>query len=1128
MNRAIILLLLAVISFGQIPEVIDYQGKLTNASGVGIEGTLDMTFRLYPTLAGGTAIWSEVHSGADIVTIEKGLFSVELGSITPFDTMAFADQYFLEIEIDGDIMAPRQPLNTAAYAMRAKFADAVTGGMSLETVLLEGNSTGGTAITDDTDNEVDIADNLRLTDGNTLSVDNIGAEGTDDNINLMDDLDLNGNMIFNSNAAGYGGRVAFNDNIVPVSSAQDLGHADYRWDDIFLGATSTIDIAGDAGTAGEVLTIDGSGNLSWAAGGSGGTDTDWTMLGIDMYNTDLGNVSIGQSIAPAAANRLEVYGTGELTERAIVGISTTGPEGWLGTANYGAYGQFDSYNYGALGTSGIGIDAVGDTYAGRFTGDVYVTGAIKDSDDEAGTVGQVLTSTGTGTDWTTPAGGSGLWIDHAFDPYIHPTTNINARVYDAGEDYGFYLYKTSTASETFYGYYVDLTADNTSTVYGVNSYAGVYSGGGIGGEYYGVYGKAEYGDVNYGIYGVGAYAGTSTYGVYGTILGTGSSSGYAIYGDQGGGDYAGYFDGNVSITGSLEDADGDVGTAGQILTSTGTGTDWVDASGGTPHDHWGQSWTGSGTHGLMLDNSGAMTSDIKLATDVDGIQIIHYDSGADGAALSAYEGSSIGSEYSSAKLAWYAFGAGLGGTPGNIGVYGEIPNRGGGGHAIHGAVLTTDVTDRAGYFDGGVEVTGRFWDATSDSGTPGQILSSTGSGTDWIDPPSGGAGLWTDNGTHISANTSTNVRIYDNGTGFGNIYVGSTECDAITNFLNDGINTRDCWNDGDNTLYGYFTTGADIGVYSSADTAAVLNGDVRITGRLKDSSADEGTDGQLLSSTGTGTDWVDLPQNCLAEPRPSTELISDTDDAGLRIPLTFTFLCPAGNIDSVYFTTNGRIIFRGLQGVDFTNTLSELREDSGSDGLVFAPYWEDLRSTVYGEVRTNPQRYVLHWVGYDLGSVSRSVEFQVVIYPEGGLIVHYIEMNDNDIDRATIGWAYGGSSGAYMAGAGMYNIVEPHQCQSVPFFLGDFPSSALLREAPVESSPIRSDFGMAELTGERTWVNFSDDFKEELKGKKPVVTVTPLDLIEGSLYVSKVTEEGFAVTSDGEIGTSFSWISMVK
>jgi hypothetical protein len=48
-------------------------------------------------------------------------------------------------------------------------------------------------------------------------------------------------------------------------------------------------------------------------------------------------------------------------------------------------------------------------------------------------------------------------------------------------------------------------------------------------------------------------------------------------------------DGNLSVTGTILDSNGEAGTSGQILSSTGTGTDWIDASGG------GGSIDGSGT-----------------------------------------------------------------------------------------------------------------------------------------------------------------------------------------------------------------------------------------------------------------------------------------------------------------------------------------------------------------------------------------------------------------------------------------------------------------------------------------------------------------------------------------------------
>jgi hypothetical protein len=46
---------------------------------------------------------------------------------------------------------------------------------------------------------------------------------------------------------------------------------------------------------------------------------------------------------------------------------------------------------------------------------------------------------------------------------------------------------------------------------------------------------------------------------------------------------------------------------------------------------------------------------------------------------------------------------------------------------------------------------------------------------------------------------------------------------------------------------------ADINFYSGID----ITGDLSLSGSFKDSSGGAGTNGQVLSSTATGTDWVD-------------------------------------------------------------------------------------------------------------------------------------------------------------------------------------------------------------------------------------------------------------------------------
>lgn len=104
-----------------------------------------------------------------------------------------------------------------------------------------------------------------------------------------------------------------------------------------------------------------------------------------------------------------------------VGIGTTGPSYKLHTvvanaanadifqaAMAGVSNGFSvqrvssSFVYSML-DGGLGINNAAPTQALHVTGNARVTGSFIDSNNEAGTSGQVLTSTGSGTDWVTPA-----------------------------------------------------------------------------------------------------------------------------------------------------------------------------------------------------------------------------------------------------------------------------------------------------------------------------------------------------------------------------------------------------------------------------------------------------------------------------------------------------------------------------------------------------------------------------------------------------------------------------------------------------------------------------------------------------------------------------------------------------
>ena len=100
----------------QIPQKLNYQGFLTNAAGTPVDAPagVPMTFALFA--ASGPALYTEPQT----VPVNKGLFNVVIGSVLPLPlTLAFDVPYFLEVTVNGEILAPRQPLASSAYALRS-------------------------------------------------------------------------------------------------------------------------------------------------------------------------------------------------------------------------------------------------------------------------------------------------------------------------------------------------------------------------------------------------------------------------------------------------------------------------------------------------------------------------------------------------------------------------------------------------------------------------------------------------------------------------------------------------------------------------------------------------------------------------------------------------------------------------------------------------------------------------------------------------------------------------------------------------------------------------------------------------------------------------------------------------
>ncbi len=120
---AIFVALFTFAALAAIPQVISYQGRLTDSvTDEPISGTFILTFELYDAETGGSHLWTESHT---VEVDSNGLYSVKLGSINPFAGSAdFSEQYWLEISIDDSVeLVPRYKLGSSPYSIHAGRAD---------------------------------------------------------------------------------------------------------------------------------------------------------------------------------------------------------------------------------------------------------------------------------------------------------------------------------------------------------------------------------------------------------------------------------------------------------------------------------------------------------------------------------------------------------------------------------------------------------------------------------------------------------------------------------------------------------------------------------------------------------------------------------------------------------------------------------------------------------------------------------------------------------------------------------------------------------------------------------------------------------------------------------------------
>lgn len=108
-----------------VPQKMNFQGRLTDISGVSITGSESILFSIWDAVTSGNSLWSETQT----VQISSGIYNVSLGDVAAISSTVFsAADRWIEVKVGSDSpMTPRIKLQTVPYAHIASHSNFSTG-----------------------------------------------------------------------------------------------------------------------------------------------------------------------------------------------------------------------------------------------------------------------------------------------------------------------------------------------------------------------------------------------------------------------------------------------------------------------------------------------------------------------------------------------------------------------------------------------------------------------------------------------------------------------------------------------------------------------------------------------------------------------------------------------------------------------------------------------------------------------------------------------------------------------------------------------------------------------------------------------------------------------------------------
>ncbi|MEW5923089.1 MAG: hypothetical protein AB1746_03795 [Candidatus Zixiibacteriota bacterium] len=493
-----IVLITSLLAIADIPQFINYQGRLTDAEGNPVDdGPHLIKFKIYGSETGSDSLWS---SGFQAITVSNGLFNYKLGQSValPPDIFGPGSEPFLGITIGTDAeISPRTPITSAAFAWHANTSDTSQFSSSVADGSITNAKLAMDAVTQD-----------------KIDDDAIHSAHILDNSILLQDLSQNGaalNQVIKWNGSSW------------TVSDDAVGSGDIT----SVSAGSGLTGGGSSGAVTLSVATDGITSTHIGTGAVGNSELGSNAVTADkISDNSIMNADIN-STAGIAVDKIQGTAVNLNTEQTITARKT------FRGANFQTSSSSQNYYFVGEDTT-MAIDRYGIIVKGGTSSSLPALAVSKYFDD---------IYTNARTSMNVEISNAATGSTHAVDV---TSTNTNSEGFAhgivaeaVGDRYRYGLSAYATRYST-----TGSTAGEAKGVYGLGSYGTAAYGGVFYGRFalqanYGVYAHTELHDAltNYGVYGNCGASAPSNFAIYGTCQ---VSNGY----------WGGYFYGNLHATGT--------------------------------------------------------------------------------------------------------------------------------------------------------------------------------------------------------------------------------------------------------------------------------------------------------------------------------------------------------------------------------------------------------------------------------------------------------------------------------------------------------------------------------------------------------------------------------------------------